>query len=258
MTDPIVIDLPAIPRIAIDHIYQNFRVALPAEAMSFVRDTSRTQAAPQVQFQLTNRKLMIDPIIPGVPVIHYSGGGYGCWFDPTDGDPGVVLCCDGPVTGFYDTGNPTVPGAASGSHTLGSSVFFPGGRVSSPTQPTPPPNAAGEFLVGAADGSAAVTLRRAGGPTPDELGTVVVAAAGPDASLLLGGPTAADPVACANEVQANLAALNAAIAAIATTGNPFADLAVNAIKAAVLAWANTLQPMGDLKSRVEGPVPLPP
>jgi hypothetical protein len=137
-------------------------------------------------------------------------------------------------------------------------VFFPGGRVSSPTQPTPPPNASGEFLVGAADGSAAVTLRRAGGPTPDELGTVVVAAAGPDASLLLGGPNAADPVACANEVQANLAALNAAIAAIATTGNPFADLAVNAIKAAVLGWANTLQPMGDLKSRVEGPVPLPP
>ena len=254
MSDSEIIDLPDIPEIAVKKIYQNFRVALPAEVQSFVRDTSRTQAAPQVQFQLTNRKLMIDPVIPGVPVIHYSGGGYGCWFDPTDGDPGVVLCCDGPVTGFYDTGNPTVPGAASGSHTLGSSVFFPGGRVSSPTQSTPPPNAAGEFLVGAADGSAAVTLRRAGGPTPDELGTVVVASAGPDASLLLGGPNAADPVACANEVLANLQSLADAVAAWVPVPNDGGA----SLKAIFATWFATLQPMGDLKSRVEGPVPLPP
>lgn len=258
MTDKIVVPLDEIPDIAVDRVYQKFRVAMPAESLAFNRDTSRTQAAPQIRFQLYNRKLMIDPTIPGVPVIHYAGGGYGCWFDLADGDPGVILCCDGPVTGYYDTGEPTVPGGASGSHTLGSSVIFPGGRISSPTQPTPPPNAKGESLLGAADGSAAIILRRAGGPTPAELGTVVVAAAGPTASVLIGSDAAADPVACANEVQANLTALNAAIAGIATTGNPIADLAVNAIKAAVLAWAGSLQPMGDLKAAVEGPVPLPP
>lgn len=258
MTDPIVVDLSLIPQIAVDKVYQDFRVALPTEALAYVRDTSRVQAVPQVQFQLFNRKLVTDPTIPGVPVIHYAGGGYGHWFDLADGDPLVLLCCDGPVSTYYDSGTPTVPGGASGSHTLGSSVASPGGRISSPQQPTPPPNAAGEALIGAADGSAAVVLRRAGGPSPDELGTVVVAAAGPEASVLIGGTAAADPVACANEVLANLTALNTAIAAIPTTGNPIADLAVEAIGAAVLAWFNTLQPMGDLKSRVEGPVPLPP
>lgn len=252
------IDLSEIPDIAVKKVYQDFRVALPTEALAFNRDASITKAVPQVQFQLYNRKLYTDPTIPGVPVLYYSGGGYGCWFDLADGDPVLAMFCDGPVAGYYATGNPTVPGAATGSHTLGCAVGYPGGRISSPTQPTPPPNAAGECLLGAADGSAAVLLRRAGGPSPDELGSVVVATAGPEASLLLGGPNAADPVACANEVQANLAALNTAIAAIATTGNPIADLAVNAIKAAVLAWASALQPMGDLKARVEGPVPLPP
>ena len=258
MTDKLVVPLDEIPQIAVDKIYQNFRVALPAEALAYNRDTSRTQAAPQVRFMLTNRKLMIDPVIPGVPVIHYAGGGYGCWFDLADGDPGVILCCDGPVTGYYDTGEPTVPGGASGSHTLGSSVFSPGGRISSPQQPTPPPNATGEFLIGAGDGTAAVILRRAGGPTPAELGTVVVASSGPTASVLLGGVQAADPVACATEVLANLQSLATTIAAIPTTDNPIADQAVAAIKVAVASWFAGLQPMGDLKARVEGPVPLPP
>ena len=109
-------------------------------------------------------------------------------------------------------------------------------------------------FVGAADGSAAVVLRRAGGPTPDELGTVVVAAAGPDASLLLGGPNAADPVACANEVLANLQSLANAVAAWVPVPNDGGA----SLKAVFATWIATLQPMGDLKSRVEGPVPLPP
>lgn len=190
MTDPIVVDLSLIPQIAVDKVYQDFRVALPTEALSYVRDTSRVQAVPQVQFQLFNRKLVTDPTIPGVPVIHYAGGGYGHWFDLADGDPMVLLCCDGPVSTYYDSGTPTVPGGASGSHTLGSSVAFLGGRISSPQQPTPPPNAKGEALIGAADGSAAVVLRRAGGPSPDELGTVVVAAANPILGVLLGASDA--------------------------------------------------------------------
>jgi hypothetical protein len=190
MTDPIVVDLSLIPQIAVDKVYQDFRVALPTEALAYVRDTSRVQAVPQVQFQLFNRKLVTDPTIPGVPVIHYAGGGYGHWFDLADGDPMVLLCCDGPVSTYYDSGTPTVPGGASGSHTLGSSVASPGGRISSPQQPTPPPNAAGEALIGAADGSAAVVLRRAGGPSPDELGTVVVAAANPLLGVLLGASDA--------------------------------------------------------------------
>jgi len=253
MTDPVVVDLPSLPQIAVDRIYQDFRVALPAEALAYVRDTSRVQAVPQVRFMLFNRKLTIDPTIPGVPVVHYAGGGYGCWFDLVDGDPMVTLACDGPVTGYYDTGQPTVPGGASGSHTLGSSVAFPGGRISSPTSPTPPPNVAGECLVGAADGSASVLLRRAGGPSPAELGTVVVAASGPTASLLLGGAQAADPVACANEVLANLQALASAIAVWVPVPNDGGA----SLKAVFATWVAGLQPMGDLKARVEGPVPLP-
>ena len=232
MTDPVVVDLPTLPQIAVDRIYQDFRVALPAEALAYVRDTSRVQAVPQVRFMLFNRKLTIDPTIPGVPVVHYAGGGYGCWFDLADGDPMVTLACDGPVTGYYDTGQPTVPGGASGSHTLGSSVAFPGGRISSPTSPTPPPNVAGECLVGAADGSASVLLRRAGGPTPAELGTVVVAAANPVAGVLLGASDATLGVVRIGDGVAPTVDMTAFIVAVAGVIN---GIAPGTISPAVIA-----------------------
>lgn len=242
---------------AVKRVYVNFRVALPAAAMSFDRDLSQASAAFRVRFIDTALGVRDEPTAPSVPVLHYSAGGYGVWFDPDDGDPMLVVACDGPVSGYYETGDSVTPTTGQ-SHDFGCAVALMGGRFSSPSAPTPPPNNAGEAVVGAADGSATLTLRRAGKPSPDELGSATVAVAGPEASLLLGGPQAADPVACANEVQANLAALNTAIAATPTTGNAIADLAVNAIKAVVLTWSNALQPMGDLKSRVEGPVPLPP
>lgn len=258
MSDKVTLDIDKdVIGTAVKRIYAAFRVALPASALSFDRDVSQVSGQMRVRTVMTTLEAFDEPNAPALPVMLYAGGGYGVFLDLDDGDPMMVLACDGPVAGYYETGDSVTP-TTNQSHQFGCAVAFPGGRISSPTSPTPPPNAKGTCTVGAVDGSATVTLLRAAGPTPDELGSAVVAVAGPSASLLLGGTQAADPVACATEVEANLLALNTAIAAIGPTGNPFADLAVTAIKAAVAAWAGALQPMGDLKARVEGPVPLPP
>jgi len=246
------IDVSKIPELARRMIYQDFRVALPACALNFDRDTARVTGSPRLQFQFTDRKLRVDPDIPGAPVIGYAGGGYCIAHDLRDGDPLVMLSCDGAPHGFYDTGNAAPPQGGL-SHSLASMVAFPGGRVSDPNAPTAPANVAGECLVGAVDGSAAMRLRGAGLPAPDELGSMVLAVAGPEASLLAGGPDAADPVACANEVLANLQDLAVRIAAWVPVPNDGGA----SLKPIFVAWLAGLQPMGDLKMRVEGPVPLP-
>lgn len=257
MTEPLVINIPAIPADAVHRIYQDFRVALPAAALSFQRDTSRVTASPRIAWRLYNGKTFLEKDVPSVPVLLPAGGGYCIAFDLEDDDPLMLLACDGPVAEYYATGDHTQPGSGVTSHTFGCAVAFPGGRISSPTSPTPPPNQAGEALMGAADGTSGVRLRRARPlAVPPEFGTTIVEAAGPTASLLLGGANAADPVACANEVLANLLALNTAIQSTPSTPGPWAADLV-AIKAAFAAWALALQPMADLKARVEGPVPLP-
>jgi hypothetical protein len=100
------------------------------------------------------------------------------------------------------------------------------------------------------DGSASVIFRGAGLPSPGEQGTVVVAAAGPSASLLLGSSSAATPAACAPQVQANLDALANAIAAWVPVPND----GEASLKAVFAAWQAGLQPMGDAKARLDGPV----
>lgn len=213
MSDTIHLDIDKeIIAVAVRRIYATFRVALPAAAMSFDRDVSQASAEFRVRFIDTTLTAHDEQTAPSVPVLHYSGGGYGFWFDPSDGDPMLVVACDGPVSGYYETGDSVTPTTGQ-SHDFGCAVALPCGRFSSKSAPTPPPNAAGTATVGAADGSATVTLRRAGGPAPDELGSATVAVAGPEASLLLGGPNAADPVACADEVLANMQDLATRIAA---------------------------------------------
>lgn len=209
------VDLSKIPGLAVREVYQNFRVALPAAALSFDRDTSRITGSPRVQFQTTARKLITDPDVPGVPVIGYAGGGYVVAFDLVDGDPVLMLACDGPVSGYYETGNASPPGAGTTSHSLGSMVAFPGGRVSDPNAPTPPANAAGECLVGAVDGSAALRLRGAGLTDPAELGTVVLAAANPTAGVLLGADDATVGVVRLGDAVAPTADMTAFVVAVA-------------------------------------------
>lgn len=254
MSDTVTLDIEKdIIGTAVKRIYVNFRVALPASAMSFDRDVSQASAAFRVRFIDTALGVRDEPTAPSVPVLHYAGDGYGFWVDLADGDPMLVVACDGPVSGYYETGDSVTPTTGQ-SHDFGCAVAIPGGRFSSPTAPTPPPNAKGTAVVGAADGSATVTLRRVGGPSPDELGSATVAVAGPEASLLLGGPDAADPVACALEVFANLQDLNTRVQAWVPVPNDGGA----SLKTIFAAWFAALQPMGDLKSRVEGPVPLGP
>lgn len=195
MAEPSKIDLvDDVIAVAVRVIRQTFRVALPGIVTTFARETSRAAVDFGAKFLGTDRSVRDEPPVADLPVITPRGGGYGVYFDFRPGDLGVVLCQDGPVRGLYETGDPVVPQFPQG-HDLGCGVIFPGGRVSSTETPTPPPNTAGTLLVGADDGSAAVVFRGAGLPDPAELGSVVVAAAGPTASVLLGGDTAALGVA---------------------------------------------------------------
>lgn len=238
---------------AVRHVQQFFRVAKPAVVQAVDRAASRITAALRVRFIGTDLRAHDEPEVPDVPVVYYGGGGYVVAMDMRQDDPCVVVCCDGPVRGFYENGEAVTPSVGQG-HDYGSAVAFPGGRVSSVDQPTPPANAPGELLVGAVDGSAAVILRGAGLPSPAELGTVVVNASGPLASILLGSTGSAAAPAIAGQVEQNMLTLNSIMQAIPTTGNPIADQAVKAVQIAFGSWAASLSPMGDLKVRMDGAI----
>lgn len=236
---------------AVRKVYQDFRVALPGIVQTFARETTRVAVAFGTRFRDMARGVRDEPPVGDLPVILPRAGGYGFHADMREGDLGIVIACDGPVRGLYETGEPTTPQFVQG-HDYGCAVVLPGGRVSSSNVPTAPPNAAGTLLVGADDGSAAVVFRGAGIPSPTELGSVVVQAAGPTASVLLGSDTAAVPVACAPQVTANFDALNTMIQALPVVpGDPGV---IAALKTGFQAWASSLQSVADAKVRVEGPV----
>lgn len=229
---------------------KTFRVALTAKVRDFARDVTRADVDLTTRYKNTANVPVDEPPVPDLPVLWPGGGGYVFAFDLRQGDLGLAVACDGPVRGTYETGDPVTPTLAQG-HDFGCAVVVPGGRVSSSESPTAPPNAAGEALVGAADGSATVIFRGAALPSPAELGTVVVAAAKPVASVLLGGPTAAEAVAVASAVLANLQALNNLVQAWVPVPNDGGA----SLKAVLAGWIASLQPMGDLKVMVEGPGP---
>ena len=178
----------AIIRQAKRQIYQEFRVAAAGRVSSFLRGAARIVAEMMTRQITTGINPRDEPAVQDVPVIFPGGGGYGFYFDMRQGDPAVLVCADGPVRGFFETGEAVTPGAGSTGHDYGSAVAIPGGRISASDSPTAPPNAEGEAVLGAVDGSAAIILRGAGLPSPGEQGTVVVAAAavklGSDAAAL--------------------------------------------------------------------------
>ena len=231
-------------------IYQEFRVAAAGRVMSFARGAARIVAEMMTRQITTGINPRDEPAVQDVPVLFPAGGGYGLFFDMREGDPAALVCADGPVRGFFETGESVTPGAGSTGHDYGSAMAIPGGRISATDNPTAPPNAEGEALVGAVDGSASIIFRGAGLSSPGEQGTVVVAAAGPSASLLLGSSSAATPPACAPQAQANLDALANAIAAWVPVPNDGGA----SLKAVFAAWQAGLQPMGDAKARLDGPV----
>ena len=206
---------------AVRVIRQTFRVALVGIASGFARDVTRVAVEFGTRWLSMNREARDEPPISDLPVILPRGGGYGLHLDMAEGDLGVVLACDGPVRGLFENGEPVTPQFPQG-HEYGCAVVIPGGRVSSSEVPTQPPNAPGTMLVGAEDGSATVTCARAGGPSPTELGTVVIKSAGPSASLLLGGDGAnvgaarlGDPVAASTDAGTLLSAVAAFINGLA-------------------------------------------
>lgn len=241
--------------LAVDLAKMHIRVALAGAVASFERTTSRAWVNLKARFTATNFQPTDEPQAEDLPVIHPAGDGYGFWFDMAEGDPMVVVCCDSAVRGFYESGEAVTPSIGQ-SHSYGTAVSIPGGRVSSsqPGLATPPPNNAAEAVVGAGDGSASVIFRRAAHPlSPAELGTVVVAAAGPAASVLLGSATAAVPVACATQTAANFSAINTTIQGLPVVpGDPGV---IAALKTAFLAYNAALQNVADAKARVDGPAP---
>lgn len=237
---------------AVRKIRQTFRVSLPARVKSPYRATSRADVTFGVRWLATNREVFEEPPAPALPVVLPRGGGYGVHFDLRAGDLGVALACDGPVSGLYDTGDPVTPQFPQG-HDYGCAVFYPCGRVSNEMVPTQPPNPAGAMSVGAEDGTATLILRGLGLPSAAELGSAVLAVSGPAASLLLGSDTAANPVACAQQVAANFSAINTTIQGLPVVpGDPGV---IPALKTAFAAYALALQNVADAKARVDGPTP---
>lgn len=246
---PIVIDLfDDVIMGAVNKVRQTFRVALPARVRTYARDQGRAAVDFGVRMLLKNFTTRDEPPAPGLPHITPRGGGYGMYYDLDEGDVALVVACDGPVSGFYDTGQPVTPSTTNG-HDYGCAVVIGGGRVSNEETPTPPPNAAGTLLVGADDGTASIAFRARAKPSPSEQGTVVVQAAGISASLLLGSETASVPVACEPQVQANLASLNTRIQAWVPVPNDGGA----SLKPIFAAWFAALQAMADAKARVDGP-----
>lgn len=233
---------------AVRDIYQLFRVALAGAVSTFARETTRSTLRLMVNVVGYDLKVRAEVDAVDIPIIHPGGGGYTFAFDMRHDDPAVVVCCDGPVRGYYETGGAVTPTIGQ-SHDFGCAVAFPGGRISATDSPTSPPNAAGECLLGAKDGSAAVILRGAGLSSVTEMGAAVIATAGPVASLLLGGTDANTPVACATQAQANLDLLGTMVAAWAPVPNDGGA----SLKAIFEAWKNALADMADAKVRVQGP-----
>lgn len=172
---------------AVRKIRQTFRVAMPGMVEAFNRETSRIQAVIGSKILTTKRTVVDEPPVADLPMILPRGGGYGLHFDVRAGDPTFMICCDGPVRGFFETGEPVIPQNPLG-HQFGVAVAFPGGRVSNstPTQETPPPNAVGTCWMGAEDGSSTVKFSGAALPTPAELGSMSLCTANPINSLHLG------------------------------------------------------------------------
>lgn len=248
---PIVIDLfDDVIMGAVNKVRQTFRVALPARVRTYARDQGRAAVDFGVRMLLKNFTTRDEPPAPGLPHITPRGGGYGVYYDLDEGDVALVVACDGPVSGFYDTGQAVTPSTTNG-HDYGCAVVLGGGRVSNEETPTPPPNAAGTLLVGADDGTASIVFRGRAKPSPTEQGTVVVQADGPSASLLLGSATAFVPPACEPQVQANLASLNARVQAWVPVPNDGGA----SLKPIIAAWFAALQDMADAKARLDGPAP---
>lgn len=243
---------------AVKKVNMTFRVLLPGKVKDFARETSRVGLELMVRLLGTDRVPREEPNVIDSPLILPRGGGYGFHFDMRPGDPAVVICPDGPVRGFYERGEAVTPQIPVG-HQYGSTLTIPGGRVSSsvPGQETDPPNAEGESCIGAEDHSATITFAGAGLPTLGELGTVVIEAAGPTASLLCGSSKSATAPACEPALLQNLQLLNTMVQAWVPLAPPAIDNGAT-LKAVFAAWVAALQPMADLKVRMDGPVPLPP
>lgn len=209
------VDVDDLKRYVTRSIVQGWRVSLGGRVVAFTRDTARVVGELAARYMDTTLGYRAEQPVGDAPVIFPGGDGYGLYHDLAPDDPGVFLAGDAEQRGFWETGgvvDPTTPG-----HTYGSAVFLPGGRVSSstPGQATPAPNAAGECLLGARDGTAGLRLRRARpNAVPPELGTAIVEAAAPAAAVRLGGEDATlgvgrlgDPVAASTELGTVLSAL---------------------------------------------------
>ena len=229
-------------------LLQELRVASAGRVLTFGRDVGRVVADLMTRLISTGLQPLDEPAAQQVPVLFPGGGGYGFHFDLREGDPCALVCADGPVHGFFETGDAVTPATDPG-HNYGCAMAIPGGRISAEASPTPPPNAEGEALIGAVDGSAAIRFLGAGLPSGAEQGTVVVQAAGPSASLLLGSDGASVPPACAPQVQANLDDLATRIAAWVPVPNDGGA----SLKPIFIAWQAALQDMADRKARLDGP-----
>lgn len=248
---PTEIDIDEVRAYILRPVWQLFRVALPAKVTTFLRDTGRLAGEFVVQFLDTTRAFRSEQPVEDVPVMFQGGDGYGLYHDLAASDPVYVVAGDAEHRAFWEDGS-TVSPTTGQRHSYGCAVAFPGGRVSSsvPGQATTAPNAEGECLVGAVDGTAGLRLRRARpDAAPPELGTAVVEAAGPTASLLLGSSTAAVPAACAPQALVNLADLNARVQAWVPVPNDGGA----SLKPIIAAWFAALQDMADAKARFDGP-----
>jgi len=212
---------------ALARLSSEIRVATIGRVATYARDTGRAVVSRLIRYVNSAGQEKQWPDAQGVVVVQPRGDGYGLAFDIATQDPGVMLASDGGWGQSWEAGQPSRPKTRD-SHTYGSAALFPGGRLATQA----PANPIGAMRCGAEDGSACVDLRRTRGPL---LGSVVVSAAGPAASVKLGSDAAATPVALGPLVKTmDIAAWTAFGAAIAA-GTSFSVIQKGEIAAAVTA-----------------------
>lgn len=222
-------------RPAIARAVNELRVATVGRVTSAVRTTGRAAVALLVRYVTSDGQEHQWPDSPSAVVVQPRGDGYAFACDVVTGDPGVLVAADNGWEQVWKTGQAARPPVGVGVHNYGAAAFVSGGRFTNEA----PANAKGACRVGAEDGSAAVDFTRARGAA---LGSVVVSAAGPAASVKLGSAAASQTLAYQAQTAAVLDALIAIVTAEVAFWNAYVPLGPDAV-ALKTFYTSTLTPL---------------
>lgn len=178
-------------REVLDARLADVHTAIPAQVLSY--DAAKQLADIQVMVKDAyygaddTLKTRSFPVLPSVPVVFPRGGGMFLSLPLAQGDTGLLVFCELPIDRWRSTGQESHPLIAR-RHGVANAVFYPG---LAPRAAALDEDGVADNLVLGAEGGAQVHV------TPD--------------AVLLGGFTATQKAAVAELVQAEFAALKAAL-----------------------------------------------